>query len=302
MQHYVDSRGPSWSDPGRARGGSRIFENQSLCAFKAFATHQLQFDRQDESEFGLDGLDRGNVLHHCLNLLWQEIQSQSQLASMNEVDRIRVIDGVINTALTDGKLALTGDKSVLLKHEVPRLQTILLDWLKIEDMRPMPFSVVEREERREGELGGIRFRYIIDRVDVTEDGRSVVIDYKTGAVHRSDWIGDRLKSPQMPLYALALDQAKRNPVSGIAYAQIKQGGSKYFELSESNIFRNASEKKQLEDTQLWQSNRAAWPQIFSRLADDFLHGEASVDPIDQQTCEYCKLQSLCRISQLKAQS
>lgn len=302
LESYIDTRGPSWHEPGRARGGSRIFENQSICAFKAFATHQLGFRQDDESEFGLDGLDRGNVLHHCLNLLWQEIQSQSELLVMDEAARLTVINKVIHATFSDGELVFSTDKAALLKHEVPRLQAILLDWLEIESQRPMPFSVVEREEQREGELGGIRFRYIIDRVDITEDGRTAIIDYKTGMVNRNDWIGERLKSPQMPLYVLALDQAKRKPTSGIAFAQIKQGDSKYIELAETELFRKARTRHEQRYADLWEENRAAWPAIFEQLAKDFLAGEASVNPIDEQSCRYCELHSLCRVHQLRAQS
>jgi len=302
LQQYKDVKGPAWNDPQHAKGGSRIFENQSLCAFKAFATHQLGFEQQDESEFGLDGLDRGNVLHHCLNLLWRELQTQSFLATLDDAARLSVIDKVLSDVMHDEGLALTSDKATLLKHEVPRLQAILLQWLEIESQRPTPFSVVEREEPREAELGGIRFRYIIDRVDVTEDGRSVIIDYKTGLVNRNDWIGERLKSPQMPLYALALDAAKQKDTSGIAFAQIKQGDSKYIELAETDVFRKARSKREQKTADSWLENRAAWPAIFEQLAKDFLAGEASVEPIDQQTCLYCKLQSLCRVSQLRAQS
>jgi len=52
LEIYEDTKGPAWLEPGRAKGGSKIFENQSNCAFRAFATHQLGFFSQDEAEFG----------------------------------------------------------------------------------------------------------------------------------------------------------------------------------------------------------------------------------------------------------
>jgi len=302
LETYTDTQGPKWSDPGRAKGGSRIFSDQSVCAFKAFATHQLGFDQHTEPEFGLDGLDRGNVLHHCLNLIWGDIQSQSQLRAMDEKARLNVINRVLEQLFVDETLALSGDKKRLLRHEWPRLQVILMAWLDVEERRPIPFVVVEREEQREGELGGIRFRYIVDRVDVTEDGRSVIIDYKTGEVNRREWLGERVKSPQMPLYALSLDGVKNKATSGIAFAKVKQGELKYVELAEADIFRKASTKKQQEETLLWQQSRDSWPAIFEQLAKDFLAGRAEVEPIDQGVCSYCELHSFCRVSQLREQS
>jgi ATP-dependent helicase/nuclease subunit B len=175
----------------------------------------------------------------------------------------------------------------------------LLAWLKEEDKRPTNFSVIEREEQREGELGGIRYRYIIDRLDVTDDGRSVIIDYKTGTVNRNDWTGERIKSPQMPLYALALDRFKNKPVAGIAFAQVKSIEPKFIELSETDVFRKTSHHTVKYQNQ-WLESRAAWPAIFEQLAKDFLSGQAMVNPIDESTCQYCELTPFCRVSQLRS--
>lgn len=300
LQTYEDCKGPAWSEPGRAQGGSTIFENQSLCAFKAFATHQLGFVKDDEAEFGLDALDRGNVVHHLLNLIWAELHTQATLKEMDEPARVELIERAIGQSLADGKVKLSQDKLSLLKHEQARLRILLLAWLAFEADRPEPFSVVEREEVREGELAGIRFRYIIDRVDVTDDGRSVIIDYKTGNVNRNVWLGDRIKGPQMPLYSLTLDRLKAKPVSGIAYAQIKRGELKFVELAEAGIFKSAPYLANKYEA-LWQESRPAWPQVFETLARDFLAGEASVNPIDTKICDYCGLSSLCRVPQLRAQ-
>jgi len=298
LEQYRDTQGPPWLEPGRAKGGSKIFENQSNCAFKAFANHQLGFVSEDETEFGLDGLDRGNVVHQLLDILWQRLQSKDALNDLGENARLELVSTVIDDCINQGAFKLSQEKLSLLKHERPRLQKLLLAWLKEEDKRPTNFSVIEREEQREGELGGIRYRYIIDRLDITDDGRSVIIDYKTGTVNRNDWIGDRIKSPQMPLYALALDKVKNKPVSGIAFAQVKTADPKFIELAETDVFRKASRYSD-KYQQDWLNSRDSWPAIFEQLAKDFLAGEASVNPIDESTCQYCELHSLCRISQLR---
>ncbi|MGK0373992.1 MAG: putative DNA repair protein [Arenicella sp.] len=298
LDHYEDIQGPPWLQPGRAKGGSKIFENQSNCAFKAFATHQLGFLEEAEAEFGLDGLDRGNVVHQLLDILWQRLQTKTALSELGDLARLNLVSSVIDDCFSQGEFKLTQDKINLLKHEKSRLQNLLLAWLKEEDKRPSNFSVIEREEQREGELGGIRYRYIIDRLDITDDGRSVIIDYKTGAVNRNDWVGERIKSPQMPLYALALDKFRNQPVSGIAFAQVKSADLKFIELSEQDVFRKPSHHTLKYENQ-WQQNRQAWPAIFEQLAKDFLSGQAIVNPIDEATCQYCELTPFCRISQLR---
>jgi ATP-dependent helicase/nuclease subunit B len=298
LEHYQDTQGPPWLEPGRAKGGSKIFENQSNCAFKAFATHQLGFLEEAEAEFGLDGLDRGNVVHQLLDMLWERLQTQAVLSGLDDSARLALVKSVIDDCFNQGEFKLTQDKINLLKHEKGRLQNLLLGWLKEEDKRPTNFSVIEREELREGEFGGIRYRYIIDRLDLTDDGRSVIIDYKTGSVNRNDWTGERIKSPQMPLYALALDKVKTKPVSGIAFAQLKSADLKFIELSEQDVFRKSSHyTAKYED--IWTENRQAWPAIFTQLAKDFLSGQAVVNPIDEATCQYCELTPFCRVSQLR---
>jgi len=301
LQEFEDTQGPVWPDASKAKGGSKIFENQSNCAFKAFITHQLGFQIEDEAEFGLDHLDRGNIVHHLLDSVWRSLQTQRTLKERTDHQVEMLIDDVIEQTFSNQDLGLHADKAHLLRHEKPRLQVLLKDWLVLEKNRPESFSVVEREERRTGEISGIRFTYIVDRLDITDDGRLFVIDYKTGNVNRKDWTGEPLKSPQMPLYAVALASAKNRPVSGIAYGNVRQNEHKYIELSEEGIFKKANART-AKDEFLWQESRDQWPRIFNDLAANFLSGQAMVNPTDESVCEYCDLHSVCRISQLKTQS
>lgn len=300
FERYQDTQGPAWSDASRAKGGSKIFENQSNCPFKAFVTHQLGFQTEEEAEFGLDYFDRGNIVHHLLDLVWQQLQTQQNLMQLKGQDLDALIVSAISQALQSPELGLSDDKRTLLEHERPRLLTLLNDWFDVERKRPQHFAVIEREEKRVGVIGGIEFSYVIDRLDMADDGRTFIIDYKTGTVNRKDWVGEPIKSPQMPLYAVALSHAKSKAVSGIAYGSVRQHEHKYVELSDAGVFR-ADNKRTQADEMLWQENFQGWPLIFDQLANDFLTGKADVRPLDDMTCSYCDLQSVCRISQLKSQ-
>lgn len=298
LETYCDTQGLPWSANTAPKGGSRIFENQSQCAFKAYATHQLACAAQDDAEFGLDNLDRGNVVHHLLDKLWGRLQTQAALRQQSEPQRVELIETLITQTLEDNPLQLSHEKRHLLRLEAPRLQRLLGDWLALEEQRPEAFTVIERERQGRGSIGGIAFDFIVDRVDLTNDGRSVIIDYKTGAVNRNGWTGERLRSPQMPLYALALDAENESPASGIAFASVRQGDHKFVELSEAGIFRKAQKRQQ--DCELeWQENRAAWPTLLAQLAGEFLDGRADVDPIDDDICKFCDLGAMCRVSQFR---
>lgn len=296
LETYLDTQGPAWSDPTLVRGGARIFENQSQCEFKAFATHQLGFLEHEESEFGLDALERGNVIHRMLDRLWAQIGSQQKLKALTQAERVRLVEQCIDGIYAEQERELSPEKSALLYLERHRHTELLTSWLLVEEKRVQNFTVVEREERREASIGGIPFTYIIDRLDMTDDGRTVIIDYKTSDVARRDWLGERIKSPQMPLYSLAIDQIKRKPVAGIAFAQVGTDGS-YQELSEAGIFRDGHYATKFE--QSWQQSRDQWQQLFEQLARDFLAGNAEVNPIDEDTCRYCELRAVCRVEQLR---
>lgn len=277
-----------------------VFEDQSNCAFKAFVTHQLKFLSYDEAEFGLDALDRGNIVHILLQQAWQQLQLQSELLALDEAALTQFAEQIVTQVIERNRQQLSDEKHRLLHYEHSRLSQVLVEWLKVDAQRPTPFSVMETEERRDGECGGIQFQYIIDRLDALDDGRTLIIDYKTGFAQRNDWLDQRIKKPQLPLYSLAIESIKQNGVSGIAYAKVKRHQSEYIGLSEAGIFKRSNAEARIE--QQWQDNKQQWPMIFEQLATDFLAGKAEVNPIDKDTCQYCELQAVCRVSQLRKQS
>ena len=301
LEAYVDTQGPAWRSPSAARGGASIFKNQSQCAFKAFVTHQLRFEVEQEPEFGLDHLDRGNLTHRMLELLWQQVPDQAFLNELGDADQAALLSDTFDQLLRQSASELNDDKLRLFAFEKPRVIELASEWLALERRRPTNFSVVEIESKYRGEWGGIPFDYVLDRVDVTESGQSVIVDYKTGTVTKTDWQGDRPAEPQLPLYVLVLDQLKVKKVSGIAYGQVRRGDCKYVELSEEGIF-SANNKRAAETQVLWEQSRESWPDIFTRLAKDFLAGEATVNPVDKKACQYCELSAVCRVQELRERS
>lgn len=300
LESYFDDKGQQ-VEQAFVKGGSQIFADQSNCAFRAFANHRLKIRVIEEAEFGLDYLDRGNLVHQLLDFIWEKLGTQQQLADLNQNDRLlswttETVDDFLHKQQQSSELNQT--KQSLVQLERQRLISLLQEWLPLELKRPQAFKVVEREKREKAQVGGIHFHYIIDRVDQLEDGSEIIIDYKTGSVDRKDWQLPRLRQPQLPLYSLV--QSSPN-LKGIAWAQLKRHQMEYKELSESNIFSRQAryaEKYQ----QQWQQDKEIWPEEFEQLAADFIQGEAVVNPIDDSTCSYCQLQPLCRISQLKKQS
>jgi exodeoxyribonuclease-5 len=161
---------------------------------------------------------------------------------------------------------------------------LLERWLREERQRK-PFTVISQEQEATVELGGLALKVRTDRVDRLDDGRLVVIDYKTGlAPSVTAWAGNRLAEPQLPLYAVTSEE----PVAAVAFAQVK---------AEKRLFRGAAEEKGLlplsKHVALDNSTRTRWRDSLEATAREFLAGDARVDP-QRGACGFCKLDSLCR--------
>ena len=135
-----------------------------------------------------------------------------------------------------------------------------------------------------------------NRVDELEDGRRMVIDYKTRAPARSQWMGARPGEPQLPLYALLDDK-----IEGIAFASMAEQPPQFVGLGEALGLTSHNEKPLQQQTkgvaEQWQELVEAWRTGLTALANDFIAGNARVDPVSG-ACRYCNLSSVCRVRQL----
>lgn len=300
LETFTDTRGPSLKSAKHVTGGTSIFTDQSNCAFKAFARHRLRCSSEVEPEFGLDALDRGNVVHYLLERCWQKLQSKSELNSVISDGQLDpFVENVVQLSIQEYAPRLNAQRQQLLMLEMTRLKRLLTDWLELEAERPIDFYVSATEEQGEHQVGGIRFSYKVDRIDFTDDGKTIVLDYKTGLVNRADLYGSRLRQPQLPLYVQAISAQKNRSPSGIALGQVRQHACKIEELSEIGLFqRRISDAQRYQDA--WAEAKATWPRQLEQLATEFIAGEARVNPLDADTCKFCDLQSFCRIKQMRA--
>ena len=140
-------------------------------------------------------------------------------------------------------------------------------------------------------MGPLTLRGKIDRVDELDDGRRIVIDYKSTAKGVKAWLGDRPDEPQLPLYLVASETGAR----GIAFAQVKAGAQnmKFVALAADETLLPV--KKALPEAG-WDAQVAEWGRVLERLASQFAAGDAAVQPKKPgTTCRNCDVQPLCRI-------
>jgi hypothetical protein len=188
----------------------------------------------------------------------------------------------------------------LLAVEQERLELLAHAWLAIEAERA-PFEV-EAEHDESARIAGLTVTLRPDRIDRLADGGIFLIDYKTGHCEPRDWFGERPDEPQLPVYALAMDDAGDARVVGLAFGALRPGQLGYRGLGgaddlapgvdnvESSRLHGAREAPD------WQAHMRFWRRRLGALAEAYLQGDARVDPkTPGTTCRYCGLQPLCRV-------
>jgi ATP-dependent helicase/nuclease subunit B len=281
----VDSMAPP-PKSAHLSGGVRLIKDQSACPFLAFAKFRLEADGPEDGTFGFDHRDRGSFVHRVLEKVWAELKTQSRLKAMPPEGLERIVETAIESALakqtseSDFHLELTTAERI-------RLKAVTLDWLKVDAQRINPFEVVQIEEQRTFDLNGLNVRLRIDRVDRLDDGKLILIDYKSGKSEARKLLGERPEEPQLLVYAAALGE----DVDGVLLGKVKSrdvglmGFTKHKEHPTSKVEVLAGG---------WEGRRAEWRQTVARLADQFRNGYAVVDPT-KKACEYCEFKSLCRV-------
>ena len=166
-------------------------------------------------------------------------------------------------------------------------------------MQRGPFRIEALEADSEGQLGGLRLRMRLDRVDRLEGGDLLYLDYKTGRAAVGDWLGERPREPQLPMYAVLGPPA----VGGVSFASLAVGDVGYRGLARNEIagtgIRSPASDRRV-DAADWDALRHRWERDLSRLANAFAAGDARVDPRrSSDDCRWCQLSILCRRHELK---
>ena len=278
------------------KSGYSLLKNQVDCPFMSFARHRLNSEHYQFPEIDFDNLDRGNVIHKALELFWMRTANLKTLLKHSDNSLKEQLDRNVQEAIRICSKRTLG-QTQFNKLERERNVRVIHDWLLFIELKRPDFEVLHNEESIEINLAGIKLMLRIDRIDEIPGKGLLLIDYKTGIdAKTTDWFGEKIRGPQLPLYAIA------KPVAGLAYGHLVIGkpefkGTINKEFSLGN-FKNQDFTK-VSEYSSWDELLSYWKINLNAVANEFMQGNNHVSPINKgEPCRHCKLNTLCRFQKL----
>ncbi|WP_299592477.1 PD-(D/E)XK nuclease family protein [uncultured Microbulbifer sp.] len=263
----------------RVRGGASVLKAQALCPLNAQLRYRLGAQRFMEPSIGLSPAERGNVVHQVLAEFWQACGNSEKLKALEEQERTHQVQSAIESALRGARKKHGHLPTGFWDMEHQRLQRLIEQWLDLESNRPA-FNVEKIEWEQQVSIGDLQFNLRLDRLDTLNmiDGtaqQTMVIDYKTGQPSINDWLQDRIREPQLPLYALFQQSAH-----AIAFGQVRTSDCKWKGCGDLEQPINGI--KAVADTQkdspfgTWEDLVQHWQQGLELLTGEYRNGIATL--------------------------
>jgi len=214
-------------------------ENYQVCPFSFFVNYLLGFDKPEPPQEGLDARQLGNIYHHILEDLYLKVSRDYELEELLE-KLPDVAQNVFNEAPNKEGFRETAwwhhtQHEILtnIKHSLIVLESIdgSFRFYRAEqkfgirnDLAPQLDIEVEGKD-------AYHLRGLVDRVDINDQGRLRIIDYKTSSPFGFDNQAVREgKKLQLPLYALAVQD-------GLQLGDVQEGFYFHVRSAQPSSFR-----------------------------------------------------------------
>lgn len=315
LERIADARAPAVAEGEVVCGGTGLLRAQAICPAWAFYRYRLGAKALGVPVEGLDAADRGTLVHAVLQHFWTGRGSQELLA-MSGSQRQEAIAAAVDSGLQEFNAkreeALTPR---FLELERERLQHLVGAWLDIEAERTQPFRVIACEEKTEVEIEGIGVQLVVDRIDELEDGRCVILDYKTGSsVSQASWGEERISEPQLPIYAAMLAKSAQSETrmaapAAVAFAKLRLEESGFVGIAaEAGLLpkvagiADSTARRLFPNQASWIELMIHWQERIAAIAREIRTGEAAVRFASEKDLEYCEVMPLLRLAERRAQS
>ncbi len=307
-QWLDDHQAPPVQEGEHVSGGTGLLRAQAICPAWAFYQYRLKARKLDTPHNGLDVMQRGDLIHRVMAEFWQQPRTDWQTCDA------QILKSQLDMLATQVMAELNAECSqpfteVFCQLEAERLSKLALTWLlEVERERRQAFAVSLVEETFKPLIEGIQVKLVIDRVDTLDDGRLVVIDYKTGSMpDTKNWASDTITEPQLPIYAaFILQEAEIAAVcfgklrltdagfAGVAAEEDIVPGVKAFNHEKNKLFDPAAFPD-------WPSILQHWRTRIMQTAQALKAGEAAVLFEAEQALDYCDVLPLLRLPERQLQ-
>ena len=218
----------------RALSPTRL-ERWAACPFSYFLGNVLRIGSIETPEdvFSISALERGSLIHNILDEFMRRVAESGTMPQPHEAwsaDHRAVLMKVAHERFSQAEADGVTGRPVMWELERAQILADLDTFLELDDAHRARFEVTPKEfevkfgfpdspwQEAVWNLDGgeqLQFRGIIDRVDVSSDGRTaLVIDYKTGSTWPYNGLEndptDKGKKLQLGVYALAAQRGLAN--------------------------------------------------------------------------------------------
>lgn len=310
LRFLADHQAPAIAEGQHLAGGTGLLKAQAICPAWAFYQYRLYARELKVPVNGLDAMERGTLVHAVLECFWQD-RGWHDIREL----AIEALHAAVARAAEQALARFVAEREApfppsFLTLEQARLTKLVMAWLtEVELQRPQAFSVVAREQKQEIEIEGVSITLVVDRIDALEDGRLIVMDYKTGLRNNySNWADARISEPQLPIYAAFVLAA--DDVAAVCFAQVRMDKSGFVGLAaEPELLQGAialDDKKGRElfpetDFPDWQHLLEQWRTRIASIALELRSGEAAVRFASEKELAYCEVLPLLRLPERQLQ-
>lgn len=312
LEAIDDVYAPAVPEGEKVRGGTWLLRAQAICPAWGFYQYRLGAKALAEPIEGLDPRKRGTLVHDTLERFWNETRSLAALRAMSDEARQTAVANAATAVLdqfnADQKQEALKPRQTALEHQ--RLVRLINAWLQLESTRKEDFTVLEAEGQREVTIEGIVAHMRIDRIDQLDDGRTLIIDYKTGAsIDIKNWANERITEPQLPIYA-AIAEHTNGAVAGVAFGLVHIAETAFKGIGQDDhLFPNVHAidsnkgRRLFDETHFpdWQSVLQHWHDAIHRIAREVRDGDAGVRITSDNDIRYCDVLPLLRLAERQKQ-
>jgi exodeoxyribonuclease-5 len=303
VELLADALAPPVAEGEKVAGGSWLLRAQAICPAWAYFQYRLGGEAMDEAVEGLDPAARGTLVHEALEALWTSLRTSAALAALAPAARQQCIAEASATALDnferDRRITLPARFRQL---EAARLGRLLDLWLEVETRRGQAFEVIACEQEAEVEIEEIRVKMVVDRIDRLDDGRQIIIDYKTGAtIDIRNWAEQRITEPQLPIYAALVN----DEVAAVVFAKVLLDKPGFTGVADEKdilpgIQGIGDDKQKIFDPAEfpdWIAVVTHWRERLHAVAREVKEGRAGVVFADESALQYCEVLPLLRLAE-----